>query len=149
MTTAANATEDNATDDNDTEDRGASQGLDASEPLTNFAAFDDQQLLTMLYAGNPEKVRSIGDRWGVVSTSMREHADDIEADFGPVRESWNGYSATEYEKQIRSIVSASRTVAEMASILRDLIFSAADSLRSAQDLLPPPDGWQGHPTGTS
>ncbi len=107
---------------------------------TNFAAFDDASLVTMLHTGAPEKFRAIGDRWGAVSTALRDHGYDIEAGFRSVREAWRGATADEYERQIRAIIEAAAVLADSTEILRDLAFSAADALRSAQDLLPPPPG---------
>jgi uncharacterized protein YukE len=121
----------------------AQQPPDPVTAPTDFAVFDDQQLLAMLYAGTPEKVRALGDRWRVVATAMRDHGQDMESDFRAVRETWTGVAADAYEQEVRAIIDAAGKLADMADVLHDLIFSAADALRAAQDLLPPPEGWAG------
>ncbi len=120
---------------------------------TPFATMPDEHLLQMLFAGTPERVRAVGDRWGVVSRSMRRLGDDIAGDYTPVRQTWTGPSADKYEEQIGGIVDAAEAIGDMAGILQDLIFSAADSLKAAQDLFtppePPPDDPNSPPSTTS
>lgn len=120
----------------------AQRQVDAAA-ATNFAAIDDAVLMPMLHTGAPDRFRAIGDRWGAMSTALRDHGDDIDAGFRRVRESWRGATADEFAIQIRAIVEAAAVMADSTEMLRDLTYSAADSLRTAQTLWPPPPGWVG------
>jgi hypothetical protein len=113
------------------------------EPWTNFPSFDDQTLLSSLYAADASKVRATGDHWGLLGRWLNEHAEDIKGAFGPVRETWIMPSANLYDKQVRGIVDSILAVATMAETLRDLLHSAADGIEAAQAMLPPPQGWAG------
>ncbi len=119
------------------------------KPITDFAVFDDLQMVEMLHAGKPHTLRGVAQMWGAVFVSLHERADEMERDLRTARSAWSGDSADQYEVAISALVESIRKVAEMASLLRDLVFSVSEWLDQAQAMVPKPNTSAPVPTGVT
>jgi uncharacterized protein YukE len=107
-------------------------------PITDFAAFDDTQLIVMLHTGRPDMLRGIAQLWGVSSVSLHERADEMAASLKTAHADWSGNAGDQYQIALTSLIEAVRAVAELTGLMRDLIYSVSDWLAQAQAALPLP-----------
>lgn len=105
---------------------------------TEFSQYSHAQLVSMLFAGDPATARSAGDTWDGTARSLHERADDLSRQLSSFEDQWEGDAADQYRTMIADLAGGIRKVADTALSIRDLTYSAAESLTEAQQQMPQP-----------
>ncbi|MCX4471714.1 hypothetical protein OOK41_15615 [Micromonospora sp. NBC_01655] len=94
--------------------------------------------MRMLHVGKPESVTEAAEGWGAAGTALHERAGDIERQLREFEQWWDGGAARQYQLMINDLTSGIRQVASTAFAVRDLAFSSAEALTTAQEAMPAP-----------
>ncbi|MBO0868623.1 MAG: WXG100 family type VII secretion target [Micromonosporaceae bacterium] len=105
---------------------------------TNFDGFHHSDLWKMLHDGNPDEVTAVGDAWDNVTKALYAGAGDLMNKMNNFKGIWSGEAATAYENMISDLVNGVNEVATGSQSVRDLMYNAADALRTAQAQMPDP-----------
>ncbi|SCL20961.1 hypothetical protein GA0074692_1040 [Micromonospora pallida] len=92
----------------------------------------------MLHAGEPRSVTEAAEGWGAAGTALHERAGDIERQLREFEQWWDGGAARQYKLMINDLTSGIRQVASTAFAVRDLAYSSAEALTTAQKSMPAP-----------
>jgi uncharacterized protein YukE len=103
---------------------------------TDFARYNQSQLVNMLYASDPVAVVTAGDTWAAVGRSLHDRAADVEQQLRDFQNMWTGEAADQYKIMIRDLADGIRQVATTALTVRDLTYSAAEALQDARRRMP-------------
>ncbi|MEH1017362.1 WXG100 family type VII secretion target [Micromonospora sp. CPCC 206060] len=105
---------------------------------TDFSQYSHHELVRMLHAGKPESVTEAAEGWGAAGTALHERAGDIERQLREFEQWWDGGAARQYQLMINDLTSGIRQVASTAFAVRDLAYSSAEALTTAQQAMPAP-----------
>ncbi|MFG3417651.1 WXG100 family type VII secretion target [Micromonospora sp. NPDC048063] len=94
--------------------------------------------MRMLHAGEPKSVTEAAEGWGAAGTALHERAGDIERQLREFEQWWDGGAARQYKLMINDLTSGIRQVASTAFTVRDLAYSSAEALTTAQKSMPAP-----------
>ncbi|MER7332685.1 MULTISPECIES: WXG100 family type VII secretion target [unclassified Micromonospora] len=94
--------------------------------------------MRMLHAGEPKSVTEAAEGWGAAGTALHERAGDIERQLREFEQWWDGGAARQYKLMINDLTSGIRQVASTAFAVRDLAYSSAEALTTAQKSMPAP-----------
>src|SRR5262249_59925069 len=92
----------------------------------------------MLHDGNPDQVTAVGDAWDNVTKAIYAGAGHLMDKMNNFKDIWSGEAATAYENMISDLVDGVNEVATGSQSVRDLMYNAADALRTAQAQMPDP-----------
>ncbi len=105
---------------------------------TDFSQYSHQQLVAMLYAGDPQTARAAGSVWDSTGGSLHDRANDLTKHLHSFQDKWEGGAAEQYHTMISDLAAGIRKVADTAFDLRDLTLSSAESLEDARAKMPQP-----------
>jgi hypothetical protein len=105
---------------------------------TDFGSIQHSDLWKMLHDGNPDEVTAIGDVWDDVTKALYAGVGDLMDKMNNFKDIWSGEAATAYESMISDLVDGVNEVATGSQSVRDLMYNAADALRTAQAQMPDP-----------
>ncbi len=105
---------------------------------TDFSQYSHQQLVSMLYAGDPKTARAAGSVWDSTGGSLHDRANDLAKHLHSFQDKWEGGAAEQYHTMISDLAAGIRKVADTAFDLRDLTYSSAESLEDARAKMPQP-----------
>ncbi|MEV5764032.1 WXG100 family type VII secretion target [Micromonospora sp. NPDC052213] len=105
---------------------------------SDFSQYSHPELMRMLHAGDPKSVTEAAEGWGAAGTALHERAGDIERQLREFEQWWDGGAARQYKLMINDLTSGIRQVASTAFTVRDLAYSSAEALTTAQKSMPAP-----------
>ncbi|GAA3521310.1 WXG100 family type VII secretion target [Actinocatenispora rupis] len=105
---------------------------------TDFSQYSHQQLVAMLYAGDPKTARGAGSTWDATGGSLHDRANDLEKQLHSFSDKWSGGAAQQYHTMITDLAKGIRKVADTAYDVRDLTYSSAEALEDARRKMPQP-----------
>lgn len=105
---------------------------------TDFSQYSHQQLVAMLYAGDPKTVRGAGSTWDTTGGALHDRANDLDKQLHSFTDKWSGGAAQQYHTMIQDLAKGIRKVADTAYDVRDLTYSSAEALEEARRKMPQP-----------
>ncbi|HEY3504949.1 MAG TPA: WXG100 family type VII secretion target [Actinocatenispora sp.] len=105
---------------------------------TDFSQYSHQQLVAMLYAGDPKTVRGAGSTWDTTGGALHDRANDLDKQLHSFTDKWSGGAAQQYHTMIKDLAKGIRKVADTAYDVRDLTYSSAEALEDARRTMPQP-----------
>jgi len=101
-------------------------------PPPDFSRYTREQLLAMLFAGDPAAVRAAAAQWSDIATAFYSRVADLERQLRDFERFWSGGAADRYQLMIKSLIDGLKSTADVARLTADRIYSAAEALESLQ-----------------
>lgn len=98
----------------------------------HYGDFTTEALIRVVQAGDPGKVRAVGEMWGALGTELAERADILATSMSSVTGAWQGAAVDQFATMVTKIVTAILEASATALNMRDLVMANAELLAEAQ-----------------